>query len=1075
MDRTDATQRPKSHPLGPLTAQEILRGAALIRGCWPEGIECHFKVVTLLEPPKAGLIPYLAAERAGQDLSSIDRRAFVVYYFRGTHNLHEAVVNLSTSKVEANAKLGPFMHANGDGEEIIAVEEALLSNPDVQAELAKLELPQGSVVVSDPWIYGSDGVKQGNFYDDKRAMQCFLYMRDPCNPTELDSCHYAFPLPISPVVDPVTLELIRIDILPTGLDEKVKPLGPWQPANASEYIPEAQTLRSDLKPLRLVQPEGASFTVENFSELGRLVRWQKWDFKVGFNQREGMVLYDVHYDNKPLFYRLSLSDMSIPYADPRHPFHRKAAFDLGDAGAGIMANNLELGCDCLGSIYYIGGVLVDSHGKPANMPNVICVHEQDAGILWKHTNYRTNRAVVVRNRELVLQTIITVSNYEYILSFVFNTAGDLTYEARATGILSTQPLDLELTNTPHPFGTVVHPGVLGSFHQHFFSLRIDPMVGGHGNSVVYDEAVAIPRDSNLNPHGVGYTVRRTEVDTSGGYDLDTSKNRTFKVVNAAVRNPVNGAAVGYKLMVPPMQGMLADADSFHHKRAEFADHSIYVTRYAERELYAGGLYTNQSRGGTGVRSWADRRDDLAGGDPVLWVQFGINHIPRVEDFPVMPVETLRVMLRPVNFFDRNPAIDVPPSKQETNCSETMSQQPPQTSHPTFINLPQAPSNPDTPSEMPGTPTSTTTSLSALSTTAIKDGHRGTLHHRGHQHNASVNSLEAERADRISRLTGLSGISTLRGPAAGLAQHNANFPQTNPAPAGFIANPTVAGGLSPAYFDAAGQPFAATKMSTVGAASATESIGGRTTNTTEVGGDNSTLGEEREEDMLTEMDSVSASGYMGADAMDEDLDNLTSQSVGGFEDRMSDDGSASLVGFGEGAGSTLSGPIYHRRPLPSQGSAAGAVAVAHWGLERSNSGLSEGANASPNPHHSGVGGRRELGARPLDRDTGADTPVSQSAVRERREARMVDGVALDSGTPATSTAAATADDDVFVDTTTRGPVPVPSTTTGRDTTRTRQEPNPHHHHHHHHHQPQQPTPLSTREAAERIAETNPQAA
>ncbi|KAL2176573.1 copper amine oxidase [Thermothelomyces heterothallicus CBS 202.75] len=665
--------QPRAHPLGPLTAQEITQTAALIRACWPDNIDCHFKVVTLLEPPKAQLAPYLAAERAGQDPGSIDRRAFVVYYLRGTHNLHEAVVNITTGRVEANAKLGPFTHPNGDGEEIIAVEKALLAHPEVQAELAKLQLPPGTVVVSDPWLYGADGVKEGKFYDDKRVMQCFLYMRDPQNPSEPDSCHYAFPLPFSPVMDPITLELVRIDYLPTRHDEKVKLPAPWQPAPPSEYIPEAQTLRKDLKPLRVTQPEGASFSVEHFSELGRLIRWQKWDFKVGFNQREGMVLYDVHYDNKPLFYRLSLSDMCIPYADPRNPFHRKAAFDLGDVGAGIMANNLQLGCDCLGSIYYIDGVLVNGKGEPVRMPNVICVHEQDAGILWKHTNYRTNRAVVVRNRELVLQTILTVSNYEYILSFVFNTAGDLAYEARATGVLSTQPVDRDLTTTPHPFGTVVHPGVLGGFHQHFFSLRIDPMVGGHGNSIVYDEAVPIPRDPKLNPHGVGYTVQRTEVEMSGGFDLDTTKNRTFKIINPAVHNPVNGAAVGYKVVVPTMQPILADRDSFHYRRAEFTDHSIYVTRHADGELYAGGLYTNQSRGGNGVRSWADRKDSLKGGDPVLWVQFGINHIPRVEDFPVMPAETLRVMLRPVNFFDRNPAIDVPPSRQEVNRSVSLNE------------------------------------------------------------------------------------------------------------------------------------------------------------------------------------------------------------------------------------------------------------------------------------------------------------------------------------------------------------------------------------------------------------------
>lgn len=504
-------------------------------------------------------------------------------------------------------------------------------------------------------------------------------MRDPTNSGEADGCHYAFPLPISPVVDAVDHKVIRIDIMPTGLDNTIKPLEPWKgPVPPNEYIPEAQPngLRTDLKPLHVQQPEGASFTVSPFSEMGKVINWQKWEFKVGFNSREGMVLYDVHYDGRPLFHRLSLSDMAIPYGDPRHPFHKKQAFDLGDVGAGIMANNLELGCDCLGSIYYISGVLTDIEGNPTDYPNVICIHEQDSGLLWKHTNYRTNRAVVVRNRELVLQTILTVSNYEYILAWNFNLAGDITYEVRATGILSTQPLDLDLTTTPHPYGTVVHPGVLGGYHQHFFSLRVDPMIGGRGsNQVIYEEAHALPRDKEINPHGVGYTVKRTPITTSGGYDLDVAKNRTFKMVNTSVKNPVNGSNVGYKIHVPPFQPMLADRDSYHFKRAEFADHNIYVTKYAENELFAGGYYTNQSRGGTGVRSWADRKDPVYGkgadgseADPVVWVQFGINHIPRIEDFPVMPMEMLKVTMRPVNFFDRNPALDVPPSKQEVNCS-----------------------------------------------------------------------------------------------------------------------------------------------------------------------------------------------------------------------------------------------------------------------------------------------------------------------------------------------------------------------------------------------------------------------
>ena len=504
--------------------------------------------------------------------------------------------------------------------------------------------------------------------DDERLFQVFLYMRDPLNSSEADSNHYAFPLPISPVIECNEYRVIRIDVLPTGNDLTIKPIEPYRHKPANEYIHETLTLRQDLKPLHVIQPEGASFTITPVGETGNIIAWQKWTFRVGYNQREGMVLYDVRYDSRPLFYRLSLSDMNIPYADPRHPYHKKAAFDLGDAGAGAMANNLKLGCDCLGNIHYLSAVMSDDKGSPTPLENCVCVHEQDAGIGWKHTNYRTGRAAVVRSRELVLQSIITVSNYEYILAFMFNQAGEIIYEVRATGVLSTQPIEHELDQVGVPFGTVVHPGVLATHHQHIFSLRVDPMLEGHSNRLVYDEAHPYPVDKEWNPHGTGYYVQETVVEKSAGLDLDYDANRTFKIQNASVHNPVNGKPVGYKIHVPPFQKMLAHPDSFHFKRAEFADHNIYVTTHQDRELYSGGWYTNQSRGGTGVRAWADRKDNVKDEDIVVWVQFGINHVPRIEDFPVMPCEILKVSLKPVNFFDKNPALDVPPSEQKVNQS-----------------------------------------------------------------------------------------------------------------------------------------------------------------------------------------------------------------------------------------------------------------------------------------------------------------------------------------------------------------------------------------------------------------------
>ncbi|KIV91610.1 hypothetical protein PV10_06128 [Exophiala mesophila] len=651
------------HPFAPLTASEISTTADLIASVWPTKVDLRFKTITLDEPPKSQMIPYLEAEHSGSSLPFIARKAFVSYYIRNTERFHEAVVDLSAGKVERNVRLGSNLHGNADYEEILLVEKNALADPGVQAALAKLQLPEGTVLCADPWIYGSDGVN-----DDERLYQVFLYMRDPANPGEADSNHYAFPLSISPIIECNNYTVIRIENMPTGADNTTHDPVPYTAVPPNEYISEAQKLRTDIKPLRVLQPEGASFTLTPTGETGHLLEWQKWSFRVGYNAREGMVLYDVRYDSRPLFYRLSLSDMSIPYADPRRPYHKKQAFDLGDAGAGAMANNLKLGCDCLGHIQYLSAYIADDKGTPTNLENCVCVHEQDAGIGWKHTNYRTGRAAVVRNRELVLQSIITVSNYEYILAFMFNQAGELIYEVRATGILSTQPIDHDLDKVGVPFGTVVHPGVLAAHHQHIFSLRVDPMLEGHNNRVVYDEAHAMPIDKDWNPHGTGYTVSETVVEQAGGLDLNTNFNRTFKIQNPSVRNPVNNKPVAYKIHVPDFQKILAHPSSYHHKRAEFADHNIYVTTHQDKELYSGGWYTNQSRGGTGVRSWADRKDNVKDQDIVVWVQFGINHVPRIEDFPVMPCEIIKVSFKPVNFFDKNPALDVPPSEQSFNQS-----------------------------------------------------------------------------------------------------------------------------------------------------------------------------------------------------------------------------------------------------------------------------------------------------------------------------------------------------------------------------------------------------------------------
>jgi primary-amine oxidase len=490
-----------------------------------------------------------------------------------------------------------------------------------------------------------------------------------------DANYYAYPLDLCAEVSEA-LKVTKIYHLPSGESERMRnEPRPFDRRKihstvSSEYHPDLRPPpRTITKAYQVVQPEGPSFKCS-----GNYLTWEKWSFYVGFNYREGLTLHNIRYDGRSLFYRLSLAEMFVPYGDPRAPFPRKGAFDLGNDGAGVNANNLKLGCDCLGHIKYFDAWHNTSSGEPLKLANVVCCHEQDDGILWKHTNPRTQNAVVTRSRILVLQTIITVSNYEYIFAFHFGQDASIHYEVRATGILSTTPINLE---DKVPYGTIVAPGVLAPYHQHLFSLRIDPAIDGHANTLQVEEskAMAMNNPEIHNPFGVGYVTESANVEHEQGLDLDFTKNRVFKIVNEGKINPITGTPVGFKILPSYSQMLLAHPDSYHAKRSEFGEHAIWVTRYDDEDLFPSGRHTMQSSGGEGIASSIkQRRGDAScdtsvrNEDIVVWHTFGSTHNPRIEDWPVMPSEKMVVGLKPVNFFTGNPGLDVAVSTQERNKS-----------------------------------------------------------------------------------------------------------------------------------------------------------------------------------------------------------------------------------------------------------------------------------------------------------------------------------------------------------------------------------------------------------------------
>ncbi|KZF20619.1 copper amine oxidase [Xylona heveae TC161] len=651
------------HPLDALTVNEIKRASDIVLNARGNAL-IEFRSISLEEPPKAQLQPFFELEAQGKLTYQTPRPArqasikYDVVCEDRSRDYMESLVDVNTGKETKHRVVDKRHQPSLTLEEFEAFQDACTASQLFKDELAKYKLPEGFVVTIDPWPYG--GPDPGEIYP--RYTQGLCFARDARNGNP-DSNHYGYPLPMIPVMDTYKQEIVRIDKLATGGTEDGLRYDTTQRnildhCAPAEYVPELLEggLRTDLKPLNVIQPEGPSFKVSDES----VVEWQKWRFRVGFNPREGATLHDIRYDGRSVLYRLSISEMTVPYGDPRPPFHRKQAFDFGDAGAGRAANNLELGCDCLGLIKYFDAVMVDTSGAPSVSKNVICLHEQDNGIGWKHTNYRTNRAVVTRYRELVIQFIITLANYEYIFMYKFDQAGGIDIETRATGIVSVVNIDPGKTS---PWGNVVSPGALAQNHQHVFCLRIDPAIDGPRNTILKEESLPIPMTPELNPFGNGYEVRRTPITRSSFLDASPQTNRVIKMINPHKLNPISGRPIGYKFTPTASQLLLAHPDSIQAKRAQFAQHHVWITKHRDGEFWAGGEFTNQSQAEVdGVADAVARDENVQDDDVVVWNVFGLTHNPRVEDWPVMPMESHSVHLRPVDFFTRNPAIDVPGSK-----------------------------------------------------------------------------------------------------------------------------------------------------------------------------------------------------------------------------------------------------------------------------------------------------------------------------------------------------------------------------------------------------------------------------
>ncbi|HVV23201.1 MAG TPA: primary-amine oxidase [Pseudonocardiaceae bacterium] len=470
----------------------------------------------------------------------------------------------------------------------------------------------------------------------RRLQRCFTFVqRTP------DDLGWAHPVDgVTVVVDVVTREVVDV------VDHVDLPV-PQEDGNFHDPAWVNQQPRAGIKPIEITQPDGPSFTIDDDGVL----HWLGWSLQVSFDQREGLVLHNIGIDGRPVVYRASLAEMMVPYGDPSPQRWFQNFFDCGEYLLGGFANSLELGCDCVGDITYLDAVLADSHGEPRVVPQAICIHEEDSGILWKHTDNWNGSVQSRRNRRLVVSCFVTGGNYDYGFYWYFSLDGSIELEVKATGVVFTSAYP----GPGYAYATEVAPGLGAPAHQHLFSARLDMMVDGPCNAVDEVEAVFAPGGPG-NAFTQSVTRLRTEL---GAQRLaDNARNRSWLVTNPSAPNRL-GNPVGYMLHPEGRPVLLADPSSDIHGRATYATKHLWVTPYAPDENYPAGDLVNMHPGGAGLPAWtaADRNVDDT--DIVLWHTFGLTHFPRVEDWPVMPVDTAGFVLKPYGFFGRNPTLDIP--------------------------------------------------------------------------------------------------------------------------------------------------------------------------------------------------------------------------------------------------------------------------------------------------------------------------------------------------------------------------------------------------------------------------------
>jgi len=622
------------HPLDGLTEQEHWTIFDVMKKSGHLGPKARFIRVLLKEPAKTQVLEW----REGGTFS---RAAELV--IRDVDRTFEATIDLQAKTVTRWKEISGVHSGDLWGE--VSVSDAVKGHAEWQAAMKKRGITDFDTVEVWPISLAFPEIAAG---DKRRLWNVASFDRH--------GTVNVFGRPIEGLI--VLVDVDRMEVL------SVTDTGPVPVPDGPVDFDETSVgkLRDAPAPLITSQPRGPGFELD-----GHQVRWQNWQFHFRIDPRVGIVISQVHYldEGRPrsILYQGYLSELFVPYMDPSMDWAQRAYLDLSD-NAGGLAVPLQPGLDCPDYATFFETVVADGKGIPKRVPRAACLFELDPGSMaWRHWESFNNVIESRKSRQLVLRMIATLGNYDYVFDWIFQQNGAIRVRVGSTGIDQVKSVSGRLVrdgadDPATAFGRYVAPHTVAVNHDHYFCFRLDLDVDGVRNSFLRErlKVVDLPEGSRRSRIWVvDPSIAGTEKEAQ--MKMKLTRPVLWRFINPRVRGAV-GNPVSYHIRPMGNGQSLVSFQHYPGERGGFTENHLWVTPWRPDERYAGGKYP-LNRQPDGLVEWTKHDRPIEETDIVAWYTLGFHHVVRVEDWPVMPTKWDQFELRPYNFFDRNPALDLP--------------------------------------------------------------------------------------------------------------------------------------------------------------------------------------------------------------------------------------------------------------------------------------------------------------------------------------------------------------------------------------------------------------------------------